>query len=66
MGYGDEQMKDLEDTINQVECDSVIIGTPIDLGRILDINKPSTRVMYELQEIGNNTLEAIIKSKGML
>ena len=66
MGYGDEQMKDLEETINKVECDSVVIGTPIDLGRILDINKPSTRVMYELQEIGGNTLEAMLKSKGII
>ncbi len=66
MGYGEAQMKDLEDTINRVECDSVVIGTPIDLGRILNINKPSTRVMYELQEIGSNTLESVLKSKGIL
>ncbi|MCB0732829.1 MAG: GTPase, partial [Ignavibacteriae bacterium] len=66
MGYGENQMKDLETTINNVDCDSVVIGTPIDLGRILNINKPSTRVMYELQEIGNNTLESVLKSKGIL
>jgi len=66
MGYGDEQMKDLEVTINNVDCDSVIIGTPIDLGRILKINKPSTRVMYELQEIGANTVESVLKSKGII
>ncbi|KAF0153300.1 MAG: GTPase-like protein [Ignavibacteria bacterium] len=66
MGYGDQQMKDLEDTINKTECDSVIIGTPIDLGRILKINKPHTRVMYELDEIGNVTLETILKEKGLL
>lgn len=66
MGYGEKQMKDLEDTINRVECDSVVIGTPIDLGRILNINKPSTRVMYELQEIGTNTLENVLKAKGIL
>ncbi len=66
MGYGAQQMKDLEETINRVECDSVVIGTPIDLGRILNINKPSTRVMYELQEIGNLTLESMLKSKGMI
>jgi len=66
MGYGDQQMKDLEDTINKVECDSVIVGTPIDLGRILNINKPSTRVMYELQEIGDNTVEKVLKEKGVL
>jgi predicted GTPase len=66
MGYGDQQMKDLEDTINNVDCDSVVIGTPIDLGRILNINKPSTRVMYELQEIGANTVESVIKEKGII
>ncbi|MDP2037367.1 MAG: cyclic 2,3-diphosphoglycerate synthase [Ignavibacteria bacterium] len=66
MGYGDEQIKDLEQTINNTECDSVIIGTPIDLGRILKINKPSTRVMYELEEIGAITLGTILKEKGLL
>lgn len=66
MGYGDDQVKDLEDTINRTDCDSVVIGTPIDLGRILKINKPSTRVMYELQEIGGNTVESVLKSKGLL
>lgn len=66
MGYGDQQMKDLEETINKTECDSVIIGTPIDLGRILNINKPHTRVMYELEEIGNVTLETILKEKGLI
>lgn len=66
MGYGDDQRKDLEDTINNTECDSVIIGTPIDLGRILKINKPHTRVMYELEEIGEVTLKTILKEKGLL
>lgn len=66
MGYGEAQMKDLEETINKVDCDSVVIGTPIDLGRILKINKPSTRVQYELQEIGANTLESVLKEKGIL
>lgn len=66
MGYGEKQMKDLEETINKTDCDSVIIGTPIDLGRILKINKPNTRVMYELDEIGDVTLETILKQKGLL
>lgn len=66
MGYGEEQIKDLEETINRVDCDSVVIGTPIDLGRILKINKPSTRVNYELQEIGNITLESVLKGKGII
>ncbi|MFA7330689.1 MAG: cyclic 2,3-diphosphoglycerate synthase [Candidatus Delongbacteria bacterium] len=61
MGYGDQQVKDLETTINATDCDSVIIGTPIDLRRILKINKPSTRVYYELQEIGRPTLVDALK-----
>ena len=66
MGYSDEQIKDLEETINKTDCDSVIIGTPIDLGRLLKINKPSTRVRYDLQEIGDITIEKILKQKGFL
>jgi len=66
MGYGETQMKDLEETINRTDCDSVIIGTPIDLGRLLKINKPSTRVTYDLNEIGNVTLETVLKGKGLL
>ncbi len=66
MGYGEEQMRDLEETINRTDCDSVVIGTPIDLGRILNINKPSTRVRYELQEIGNITLKSVLKDKGII
>ena len=56
MGYGKEQMKDLEKTINSCDCDAVIIGTPIDLRRIIKINKPAVRVFYDLQEIGKPTL----------
>ena len=61
MGYGDEQVKDLEKTINDVDCDVVIIGTPIDLRKVIDIKKPAVRVGYELQEIGRPTLEEILK-----
>jgi len=60
MGYGEEQLKDLETTINNTECDAVIIGTPIDLNRIIDIKKPSTRVYYDLQEIGEPTLDGVL------
>jgi len=60
MGYGDKQVKDLEKTINKVKADSIVIGTPIDLRRILKIKKPSTRVKYELQEIGLPNLETIL------
>ncbi|MCX6137925.1 MAG: cyclic 2,3-diphosphoglycerate synthase [Ignavibacteriales bacterium] len=61
MGYSDKQIKDLESTINKVPCDAVIIGTPIDLNRIVKIKKPTFRVTYELQEIGEPGLETILK-----
>jgi len=61
MGYGDEQMKDLETTINNVECDAVVIGTPIDLRRIANIKKLSVRVQYNLQEIGKPDLEDVLE-----
>ncbi|MBL7067029.1 MAG: GTPase [Candidatus Marinimicrobia bacterium] len=60
MGYGDQQIKDLEATIENTDCDSVIIGTPIDLNRIIKINKPNTRVYYDLQEIGSPNLREIL------
>jgi len=60
MGYGDEQLKDLEATINNSDAEGVIIGTPIDLNRIINIEKPNTRVYYELQEIGSPNLEEVI------
>jgi predicted GTPase len=63
MGYGDGQMRELEQTINQSNADLVIIGTPIDLGRILDLNIPSQRVRYELQEIGTPTVEGMLREK---
>jgi predicted GTPase len=66
MGYGEDQVKDLETTINNTDCDSVIIGTPINLGRILKINKPTTRVTYELQEIGAITIESVLREKGII
>jgi len=63
MGYGEEQMKDLETTINKIECDAVVIGTPIDLRRIINIEKPSVRVTYKLQEIGSPTLASILNAQ---
>jgi len=60
MGYGKQQIADLEATINSTDCDSVIIGTPIDLNRIITINKPSTRVYYDLQEIGTPNLDEVV------
>ena len=62
MGYGEEQIRDLERTVNAADCDSVIIATPIDLGRIIKINKPSVKVNYELQEIGKPDLDDLIGS----
>jgi predicted GTPase len=63
MGYGDKQIRELEKTINAVDCDLVLVGTPIDLTRVLKIKKPSQRVRYELQEIGQPTLEDLLKAK---
>lgn len=63
MGYGEEMMHDLEETINKADVDLVISGTPIDLTRIITINKPIQRVRYELQEIGEPPLESILKKK---
>jgi predicted GTPase len=60
MGYGEEQMKDLEETINAAPVDLVVVGTPIDLGRLLEIKHPTERVRYELQVIGRPTLEEIV------
>ena len=60
MGYSDQQLKDLEATISACDCDSVIIGTPIDLNRIIKIDKPNTRVYYDLEEIGYPKLSHII------
>jgi len=61
MGYGSEQIKDLEETIANTECDVVIIGTPIDLRRIINIKQPSVRVTYSLQEIGHPSLTDVLK-----
>jgi len=64
MGYGDQQLKDMETTINNTECDGVVIGTPIDLSRIIKINKPNTRVYYNLQEIGRPNFDSILDGFG--
>ena len=62
MGYDEIQIQDLEATINSVDCDVVLIGTPIDLSKIIKINKPAVRVQYHLEEIGEPTLEDVLKS----
>jgi predicted GTPase len=63
MGYGEHQTRELEETIRNADVDMVIIGTPIDLTRVIKIDKPSQRVRYELQEIGQPTLKDILKEK---
>ena len=61
MGYKDEQVRDLQETVNRVDCEGIVIGTPIDLRRLLSFNVPTTRVHYELQEIGSPTLSELLK-----
>jgi predicted GTPase len=61
MGYGDKQVRDLERTINAVPCEAVVIGTPIDLRRVLTIEKPSVRVQYALEEITDPDIDAILE-----
>lgn len=60
MGYGEEQLRDLEATINACDCETVVIGTPIDLNRVIEINKPSIRVSYNLQSIGQPAFKDVI------
>ena len=60
MGYGDQQIADLEKTINNTDCDTVVIATPIDLQRIVKINKPATKVDYDLEEIGRPKLSDVL------
>ena len=62
MGYGKQQVTDLEKTINATPCDVVVIGTPIDLNRIIKINKPTVSVSYELQEIGSPNLQMVLEN----
>jgi predicted GTPase len=60
MGYGEEQVKDLEKTIAKTDCDTVVIATPIDLNRIVKITKPTVKVGYDLQEIGSPNLTQVL------
>ncbi len=61
MGYGDEQIKELEKTINNSPCEVVVVGTPINLLKLIKINKPAVRVKYELKDVGTPNLKQIIK-----
>lgn len=66
MGYGKKQMKDLEESINRADCDAVVIGTPIDLRRIINLNKPATRVRYYLKELSKPTIEDILRERKLI
>ncbi len=66
MGYGDTQTEELRKTINGSDADLVLIGTPIDLRRIVEIDKPAMRVTYRLEEIGPPTLESILRERGVI
>ncbi|MFO8145330.1 MAG: cyclic 2,3-diphosphoglycerate synthase [Candidatus Syntrophosphaera sp.] len=61
MGYSDQQIKDLENTINATDCEGVVIATPIDLRRLIKIKHPACQVTYELQEIGKPTIADVLK-----
>lgn len=63
MGYSDRQIKDLEETLNRVPADVIVSGTPINISRLVKVNKPIVRVMYELEEIGKPTLKDVIMEK---
>jgi predicted GTPase len=66
MGYGRKQMDDLRETIERCDADLVLIGTPIDLRKLIDIDKPALRVTYKLQEMGEPTLKDVLGEKGLL
>src|SRR5918912_768572 len=66
MGYGREQMQDLRETIARSDADLVLIGTPIDLRRLIDLDKPAMRVTYKLQEMGEPTLRDVLVERGLL
>jgi predicted GTPase len=61
LGYYEDQLEDLEKSINDTPCDMVLVGSPIDITRVVDIKKPAKRVRYDLEEIGEPTLESILK-----
>ena len=63
MGYSQEQLDDMETTINNSGADVVVIATPMDLRRIIDIKLPAVQVKYDLQEIGSPTLEDILRER---
>ena len=63
MGYGEKQVRDLKETIQAVDCDSLVLGTPIDIRRIMDVPKAAVRVRYEIRETTKPTLDEILRAK---
>jgi predicted GTPase len=63
MGYGEGQRADLEETIRATPCDLVIVATPIDLSRVIALDKPAQRVRYELQELGQPTVYDLLNAR---
>ena len=66
MGYGDEQTEELRETISRSDAELVLIGTPIDLRRLIDFDRPALRVTYRLQEVGEPTLASIFAERGLI
>ena len=66
VGYAPSQIRDLEETIKRIDCDSIIVGTPIDLRRLISFEKPVLRVSYEIEEVKGPTLEEILKERGFI
>ena len=66
MGYGRAQMEELRETIARSDADLVLIGTPIDLRRVIDVDKPALRVTYRLAELGEPTLASILEARGIV
>ncbi|MBN2378885.1 GTPase [candidate division WOR-3 bacterium] len=70
LGYGAEQLRDMKSSIDAVPCDTVVIGTPIDLGKVIQLNKPSTRVFYDLDEAAlpelEDTVKALLRKRGLI
>jgi predicted GTPase len=66
MGYGRKQVEELRETIARSDADVVLIGTPIDLRRLIELDKPALRVTYRLQELGEPTLEDVLREHGLV
>jgi predicted GTPase len=66
MGYGKKQMEELRETIARSDAELVLIGTPIDLRRVIELDKPALRVSYRLQELGEPTLADILAARGII